>query len=173
MVQLVGKSSGTPVSGTFPDGTTIMSQQFVATASGTATTGVFYYVNTFATSRDFVIVVYDSGENLLATSNQGTTGTSDGFKTATFSSPPTITSGQTYRLGMFPSATLDFAGTGTGEQALYQNGLTFPTAQSTFVSNGDDTPGLLFIYLDGTASGFIDFCSGSDDMSDCGDCGDM
>lgn len=151
MTQLVGNSVGTPTSGLFPDGTTILTQSFVASASGTATTASFYFVGTFATDRNFVVAVFDNADDLLAVSNQGSTGTTSGWKTATFASGPAISSGVTYRLGVFPDGTIDFATDGGTDQALYQSGLTFPTAPDPFVSNGSDNAGLLFIYLDGTA----------------------
>lgn len=151
MTQLVGNSAGTPVSGVFPDSTAIVVQSYVATASGVATSASFYFLNTFATNHNFVIAVYDASNNLLATSQQGSTGTTSGLKTVSFSSGPTIVSGTTYKLGVQPDGFIDVAGTGTGEQSNSQSPVTFPTPPNPFASNNSDTPGILFITLDGTS----------------------
>jgi hypothetical protein len=152
MTQLVGNSAGTPVDGLFPANGDIVGQSFVATASGVATTASFYFLNLFATDRNFIIAVYDASNNLLATSNQGSTGTTSGFKTVSFAAGPTIVSGLTYFLAVEPNGTIDVAATGTGESSLAQSPVTFPTPPNPFASNNSDTPGILFITLDAPAA---------------------
>jgi|KBSMisStaDraftv2_1062788.scaffolds.fasta_scaffold00145_4 hypothetical protein len=89
---------------------------YVAVASGSAAQGCVRILDWAGSGSNFKIIVFNSGGTQLAISNATASPTVLGFACATFASPPTITSGQTYFLAVVVN---------TGQVDWYSSATTF------------------------------------------------
>lgn len=73
---------------------------YTASNSGSAAEGCVRLLDWASSGSSFKVIVFDSGGTQLGISNAQSTPTVLGFACATFSSPPSITSGNTYYLAV-------------------------------------------------------------------------
>jgi hypothetical protein len=124
------------------------SRFYTAVATGAASQGFAYLGSIGANTTELRLIVFDSSDNWLATSNANSSLTPNAWNTFTFASPPTITSGQNYSLFVYQNAFANPSVFDIGQDTLatsskYMNaGLTYPgytgpfTASGTFSSDG-------------------------------------
>lgn len=133
MTFLLGNNvvADTDETGNMANPNTVLGRQFTAAASGNAQQAT---VNLRSVGNGVYILLYDASEVLLS---QGFISSSiDGDNTVTLSPEVAITSGNTYRIGVFPSTYTGWRGTG-GSQSWDTDAETYPSIPNPFVDGGN------------------------------------
>ena len=132
---LIGNNIVYANSGTGSANTTYV-KIFTAINSGVSNTG-YLYIN-ISDTDDSILLIYDSSNNLLATSDAKTS-VSAGWNEYTFSGANkiNISKGTQYKLGILFSGDIAVNTLSTGSQYQYQLSTTYPTPPNPFVSGGN------------------------------------